>query len=170
MNTAHHPATAPSIGATTTTVTDAHELILTRSFEAPLELVWDIWTDPNLIPNFWGPREHSNELLEWNLEPGGTWRIVTTLASGGTVDFHGEFLRIERPSLLEWTFGFDETPPLPETLYLDEQNGVTTMRSVSAYPTREILDMVLASGMEKGAAEMHDRFAELLAARLDIRS
>ncbi len=166
MTTSTAPTTPPSLGRTVTTTPDDTSIVMTRSFEAPRELVFDMWTDRELVAEFWGPAKHRNEVLEWDLRPGGAWRVLTHVADGGTVDFHGEFLRVERPSLIEWTFGFDDTPPGPETLFLDEEDGITTMRTLSCYPSREIRDLVLGSGMETGAAEMHDRFAALLARRL----
>lgn len=160
------PSTPQSVGRTVTSLPDDRTIVMTRSFEAPRELVWDLWTDPDLIPDFWGPAEHDNTVQEWDLQVGGKWRIISKFDEGGMVDFHGEFLQIERPSLIEWTFGFDDTPPGPETLYLDEVDGVTTMRSVTVFPNKEIRDMVIGTGMEKGASEMHDRFAKLVAERL----
>lgn len=142
---------------------DDTSIVITRSFEAPRELVWKLWNDPVLIPRFWGPRGHVTEVLEYDLRPGGAWRIVSTLPDGARVDFHGEFVRVERPSLIEWTFGFGDVPPGPETLCLTEQDGITTMRSVSTFPSKEVRDVVLGSGMQSGATEMHDRFDELLA-------
>ena len=87
-----------------------------------------------------------------------------TGAGGLVVDFHGEFLRVEEPSLIEWTFGFDDVPPGPETMHLIETDGgMTLMRSVSTFPSKEVRDAVLGSGMQDGASTMHDRFDELLA-------
>lgn len=158
------PVTPESLGRTTMSTPSETTIVLTRSFRAPRERVFDLWTDPKLIPEFWGPAEHSNVVAEWDFVEGGAWRIISTLAQGGAVDFHGDFIRIERPSLIEWTFGFDDTPGGPEVLFLDEVDGITTMRSVAIFPSQEVRDMVLGTGMESGAAEMHDRFEALLAA------
>jgi uncharacterized protein YndB with AHSA1/START domain len=151
-----------TLGRTEFTTPDDTSIVITRSFDAPRELVWRLWHDPELIPEFWGPAKHRNEVKEWDLRPGGAWRILSHLAEGGTVDFHGEFVRVEAPELVEWTFGFDDVPPGPETLTFTEVDGITTATSVSTFPTKEIRDAVLDSGMQSGATEMHDRFDALL--------
>lgn len=161
MSPAHTP-----LGTTEFTTPDDTSIVITRAFEAPRDLVWRLWNDPALIPEFWGPAKHRNEVMEYDLRPGGRWRIVSYLAEGGQVDFHGEFLRVEPPELVEWTFGFDDVPPGPETMTFTEQDGITTARAVSTFPTKELRDMVLQSGMQDGATEMHDRFAALLARHL----
>ena len=160
------PATPPSLGTTVVSTPDDTSIVITRSFKAPRDLIFDLWNDPELIPEFWGPSTHSNVVEEWDLRPGGAWRIVSTLANGTAIDFHGEFIRVERPSLVEWPFGFNDIPPTPETLFIDEVDGITTMRSLTILPTREIRDMVLGTGMEAGAAESHDRFEVVLARHL----
>lgn len=156
------PCTPESLGHTTLTTPDDTSIVMTRSFEALRERVFDLWTDPTHIPQFWGPARNTVEIMGWDFRPNGEWSVVSTLADGGSVRFHGIFTRIERPHLVEWTFGFNDTPPSPEALFLDERDGITTMRSLQVFPTRDIRDMVLGTGMETGAAEMHDRFAQLL--------
>jgi uncharacterized protein YndB with AHSA1/START domain len=160
--TTYAPDTPASPGRTVVTTPDDTSIVMTRSFEAPRELVFELWTDPDVVPSFWGPAAYTSEVVDWKLRAGGAWRIITTTDSGQKVDFHGTFVRVEQPALIEWTFGFDDVPPSPETLFIDEADGVTTLRSVSVYPDREIRDMVLGTGMEAGAAEMHDRFATVL--------
>lgn len=166
--TTQAPNTPASVGRTVTTTPDDTSIVMTRSFMAPRALVFDLWTDPKLIPDFWGPAIHVNEVKVWDFRVGGKWQIMTATPDGGTVDFHGEFVWIERPAIIEWTFGFDSVPPGPETLFIDEVEGVTTMRSVSTMPSREVRDMVLQGGMEAGAAEMHDCFEAILTQRLGI--
>lgn len=151
-------------GETTLTTPTDTTLVMERHFDAPRELVWRLWNDPALIPNFWGPRDTTARVEEYALEPGGSWRIVNIMGDGREIAFLGEFHWIEQPRLISWTFGFEGMPGEPgvEELHLIEQDGGTLMRTVSYFPTLEVRDSVLGSGMVKGASEMHDRFAELL--------
>src|SRR5436309_8130037 len=67
--------------------TSKRELVSTHIFDAPRELVWKAWTNPNLIPRWWGPRKYSTVVAQMDLLPGRTWRYVQRDADGDDVVF-----------------------------------------------------------------------------------
>jgi uncharacterized protein YndB with AHSA1/START domain len=149
--------------ATVVTTPSDLEIGVTRTFEAPRELVWRLWNDPERIPEFWGPRGTTARVEEYDLRPGGRWRIVNIMADGSEIGFGGEFREVDAPERIVRTFAWDGAPgEVLETLRLDEHDGRTTISSISLFETKEQRDGMLASGMEKGATETHDRFDELL--------
>lgn len=152
-------------GRTTLSAPGEAEIVMTRSFDAPRELVWRLWTDPELIPEFWGPRRLTTTVERFDFRRGGGWRFVSHDADGTDHGFGGEFREVVAPERITWTFVYDGAPDevVVETMELTERNGVTTMIATSRFSTPEGRDAMLRSGMESGAAEMNERFAELLA-------
>src|SRR3989442_14776238 len=76
------------------------ELVATHTFDAPRELVWKAWTDPKLIPNWWGPSRYSTIVDEMDVRPGGGWRVVQRDAEGNEFGFHGQYREVGRPKRL----------------------------------------------------------------------
>jgi uncharacterized protein YndB with AHSA1/START domain len=81
---------------------------------------------------------------------------------GDETTFYGEYLEIQAPERIVWTFNFDDTTGGPETSTFEEHDGRTTIMSRAEFPSKEIRDQVIASGMEGGAAETYDRLDEYL--------
>jgi uncharacterized protein YndB with AHSA1/START domain len=159
------PAGRPATpGQTVVTTPDATTIRTTRSFDAPRALVWRLWNDPDRIPEFWGPRGTTTRVESYDFRVGGRWRIVCIASDGRQDGFGGVFRRIEAPTLVEWTFGYDGFPgqEIVETLELVEDGAVTTMVGTSFFESTEARDGMLDSGMEGGLREMQDRFDELL--------
>jgi uncharacterized protein YndB with AHSA1/START domain len=140
------------------------EIRMTRTFDAPRELVWRLWTDAERIPEFWGWRQAVTTVHAWDLRPGGAWRISSKAPDGAVWKFSGEFREVQPQELLVWTFGYDgmTEEPLVESLRFEEHEGRTTLVSTSSFATQEARDAMLGTGMEQGAAETYDRFEELL--------
>src|SRR5918994_4213918 len=65
---------------TTTIYSDGGDLVFERTFDAPREQVWKAFTDPQLIPRWWGPNETSTEVVEMDVRPGGKWRYISRAA------------------------------------------------------------------------------------------
>ena len=146
------------------------EIVMTRVFDAPRELVFEAHTSCEHLSNWWGPRKYEVIECDVDFRPGGKWRIVHRGSEGNTITFYGEYLEIVRPEKIVWTFGFDDNPGGPETYTFEEHEGKTTITSSATFPTKELRDQVLSSGMEEGAAETYDRldeYLEVLGARAD---
>ena len=138
------------------------EIVMTRDFDAPRDLVFEAHTSCEHMSNWWGPREYGFASCEIDFRTGGTWRIVHRGADGAEVTFFGEYLEIVRPERIVWTFGFNDNPGGPETYTFEEHDGKTTVTSSAVFPSKEMRDWVLGSGMESGAIETYDRLDEYL--------
>ena len=150
---------------TVTTPSDT-EIVMTRSFKAPKELVFEAHTSCEHMKNWWGPRKHEVYECSIDFREGGAWRIVHE-ADGERIEFFGEYTEIDRPNKISWTFGFVQpdgfrSEPGPETVTFEEVDGVTTLTATAYLPSIEVRDMVLNSGMQEGAAETWDRLEEYL--------
>jgi len=140
------------------------ELVTTHTFDAPRELVWKAWTDPKLIPKWWGPSRYSTIVDEMDVRPGGRWRFVQRDAKGNEYGFHGEYREVVPPKRLVGTFEYEGMPGhvLVETATFEEVGGKTKLTQSSLFQSVEDLEGMLASGMEEGAAETMERFTELV--------
>ena len=142
------------------------EIRMTRLFDAPRRLVFEAMTKPEHIRRWWGQLGdgYSVPVCEVDLRPGGNWRFVNRHPHG-EVAFHGEYREIARPGRLVFT---ETMEPHPEpgsivTAAYTEEDGKTRLTATVAYPAPEIRDIVLQSGMERGAAISYDRLEDLLA-------
>jgi len=144
--------------------TSKRELVSTHVFDAPRELVWKAWTNPKLIPRWWGPRKYSTVVEKMDVRPGGTWRFVQRDAEGNEFGFHGEYLEVVPPERIVETFEYEGMPGhvLTESAVFEEVRGKTKVTQKSVFATVEDLEGMLASGMEEGARETIERFAELV--------
>jgi len=147
----------------TTTPSD-REIVMTRVFDAPRDLVFEAHTSCEHMSKWWGPRTYEVVSCEIDFRPGGAWRIAHRGPEGDEIAFFGEYLEIVRPERIVWTFGFEGMPgpPGPETYVFEEREGTTTIRSSAVFSSVEERDAVLGSGMEAGAAETYDRLDEYL--------
>ena len=149
-----------------TTPTD-REVVLTRVFDAPRRLVFDAFTKPELLKRWFGPRGWSLVVCEIDLRVGGAWRFVLRGPDGTEMGMRGVYREITPPERSVHTESFDQFAHAGEsvvTTVLTEEAGKTTLAATVLYPSREVRDAVIGSGMEHGAAESYDKLAELLAA------
>ena len=153
---------------TTTIYSDGTELVFERTFDAPRDQVWKAFTDPEIVPRWWGKRDSTTTVVEMDVRPGGAWRYVSSAPNREDVAFYGEYLEVTPPERIRWTFMFDVEglgpQGGPETHTFVDLGGRTTIRSVGHFDSVESIDGALASGMVGGAIETWDRLAEVLAA------
>ena len=153
-------ANSETFKVTTTSDTD---VCLTRLFDAPRALVFDAMTKPEHIARWWGQlgAGYSVPVCEVDLRVGGKWRFVNRHPKG-EVAFHGEYREITPPDRLVYTELMEPYPDgsLVTTTFVEEA-GKTRVTVVASYPSKAIRDMVLASGMERGAAVSYDRLEEV---------
>jgi uncharacterized protein YndB with AHSA1/START domain len=140
------------------------EMTMTRVFDAPRELVFKAMTDPNLIPKWWGPRDHWTKVDKMDMRPGGTWRFINGDSSGNEYGFHGVYHLIDAPKHVVQTFEFEGAPGhvALETMTLEDLGGRTRLVQHSVFQSVEDRDAMVQSGMQTGATETNDRLAELL--------
>ena len=141
------------------------EIRLTRLFDAPRALVFDAMHTPEHVKQWWGclAEGYSVPVCEIDLRPGGAWRFVNRLPNGKEVAFHGVYREIVRPERVVNTEIFEEYPDVESvvTTILAEEQGKTRLTVTAAYPSVEVRDMVLKSGMDRGAALSYDRLEEV---------
>ncbi|MFL5736976.1 MAG: SRPBCC family protein [Actinomycetota bacterium] len=141
------------------------ELVLTREFDAPRDLVFEAHTSCEHMSKWWGPRRYEVESCEIDFREGGKWRMAHRSSDGGPeFGFHGEYLEIARPEKITWTFEFEGAPGhvAVETVTLEEHDGVTLLTAVSRADSKESLKATVESGMEDGARETYERLQEHL--------
>jgi uncharacterized protein YndB with AHSA1/START domain len=148
-----------------TTPTD-REIVLTRIFDAPRRLVFDAFTKPELLKRWFGPHGWSLVVCEVDLKVGGGFRFVLRGPDGKDMGMRGVYREIVAPERSVHMESFDDYPGESQvTAVFVEQGGKTTLTATVLYPSQEIRDVVIKSGMEHGAAESYDRLADLLASR-----
>jgi uncharacterized protein YndB with AHSA1/START domain len=150
---------------TVTTPSD-HEIRMTRLFDAPRHLVFEAMTKPEHVSRWWGclGDGYSVPVCEIDLRPGGRWRFVNRHPKGEAA-FHGEYREITPPSRLVFTEIFEDFPDTVSVVTTEfaDDNGKTRMTSTVQYPSKDVRDMVIASGMSTGAGISYDRLEDLVA-------
>ncbi|HEY7218335.1 MAG TPA: SRPBCC family protein [Candidatus Binatia bacterium] len=140
------------------------EIVMERIFNAPRKSLFRAYTDPNLIPRWWGPAGCTTLVDRMDVRPGGAWRFVQSGPGGKRYAFRGLYRGIVPPDWLAYTFEFEGTPGqvLLETVTFEESEGQTKVIANALFDSVDYRDGMLKSGMEQGAAESYDRLAELL--------
>ena len=140
------------------------EVVVTRVFDAPRQLVFDALTRPDLIKRWYGP-PGAIEVCESDARPGGTWRFVSKVRNK-LVTQYGVYREVAAPGRFVRTERWEDWDPGETlvTLELTEAAGKTTMVQRMVFPTQEVRDVVLKGGLTpKGTSEFYDRLDALLA-------
>src|ERR1700675_2589990 len=139
------------------------EIVMTRVFDAPRRLVFEAFSKPELLKRWFGPRGWSLVVCEVDLKVGGGFRFVMRGPDGREMGMRGVYREIVPPERSVHMESFDDFPGESQvTAVFVEQGGKTTLTATVLYPSKEVRDAVVKSGMEHGAAESYDRLAELL--------
>src|SRR5437016_3201318 len=158
-------STANSESFKVTTPSD-QEIRMTRLFDAPPRLVFEAMTRPEHVKQWWGRlgEGYSVPVCEIDLRVGGKWRFVNRHPKGEAA-FHGEYREIAPPSRLIFTEIFEAFPDTVSvvTVRLVDEAGQTRFTATVRYPSLEVRDMVIASGMARGAGISYDRLEDLVA-------
>jgi uncharacterized protein YndB with AHSA1/START domain len=144
------------------------ELAMTRVFDAPRSMVFDAWTQPELLRRWLGVfGSWTFAVCEVDLRVGGKYRFVWRGKDGNEMGMGGVYREIVRPERIVCTEKFDdpwyEGDAIDTTTFV-ERGGKTTMTTTVLYASKEIRDAVLKSPMESGVAKSYDKLAEVLAA------
>lgn len=137
--------------------TSDREVVVTRSFDAPIALVFEAWSTPDLFRRWWVPRSMGMTLTgcEMDVRTGGTYRL-----SFDGVDFFGRYLEVTPPSLIVWTNEESGPEGSVTTVTLTETDGATTVVVTERYPSKEALDA--QGGAEAAMDEVFTQLDELL--------
>ena len=138
---------------------------ITREFDAPRDLVFKAYTDPNLLVQWLGPRKYKMTIESWEPRDGGKWRFIHSDDQGNAFGFHGVFHGEQTPDGMLQTFEFEGAPGHVslEKLVLEEHDGKTVVRNHAVYQSIEARNAMIESGMEGGVNDGFDRLDDLLA-------
>jgi uncharacterized protein YndB with AHSA1/START domain len=156
-------ANSDTFKVSTPSDTDIH---MTRLFDAPRQLVFEAMTKPEHVRRWWGciSEGHSVTVCEIDLRVGGAWRFVHRGPEGEYPAFYGVYKEIDAPGRLVYTEIFEPYPDGESlvTQLLTEENGKTRLDLTARYESLAVRDMVIKTGMEKGAAISYDRLEDLV--------
>jgi uncharacterized protein YndB with AHSA1/START domain len=162
----HHMTTNKAAKTKIVAEPGTQQITLTREFDAPRELVYRAYTDPDLLVQWMGPKRLTMTVERHELRDGGRYRYIHYDDNGFEAGFHGVFHG--EPSLVDGvvrTFEFEgySGHVSLETLTLEERDGKTLSRAVSVFQSVADRDGMIASGMESGVNEGMEKLDELLA-------
>jgi uncharacterized protein YndB with AHSA1/START domain len=140
------------------------EVTITRVFNAPRDLVFKAYTDPNLLPQWWGPKGVTTIVEKMDVKFGGAWRYIHRAPGEVEYAFRGVYHEVVPSERLVYTFEFEPMPGhvMLETITFEDQDGQTRLTDKSVFQSVEDRDGMIQSGMESGATESMDRLAALV--------
>lgn len=151
------------------TDTTDRELVFKRSFNAPRELVFEVWTNPNHVVHWWGPTGFTSTIHEMNVKPGGIWRFIMHGPDGTDYPNKIVFREVVKPSLLTYDHGWDvedfnNDPRKFEVTVTFEAKGKTTELTMKmVFKSKEARNQVVEKyGAVEGNKQTMDRLVEYL--------
>lgn len=149
-----------------TTTTEDREIVITRLLKAPRELVFDAWTDPRHLIQWWGPNGFTNTFESIEVKPGGIWKFIMHGPDGADYPNFIKFHEVIKPERISFSHGANENDSHAfETVVTFEQQGnktLLTMRSI--FPTAAVRDKMIK---DVGAIEGGNQTLDRLVAQLD---
>jgi uncharacterized protein YndB with AHSA1/START domain len=150
---------------------EARTMTLTARFDAAIERVWELWSDPRRLERWWGPPDYPATVLEHDLRPGGSVAYLTTGAEG---DRHHGWWRVravDPPRYLEFEDGFGDEAGEPDAALpvtevrvtlAEQDHGGTDMEIVWVFPSLEAMEQMIAMGMDSGLTDAVGQIDALL--------
>ena len=140
------------------------QVTMTRAFDAPRELVFRAFTEPDLLVQWLGPRRLTMEVDRYEVRDGGRWRYVHRDEDGTEYGFHGVFHGDPTPQQMVQTFEFEGAPGHVQldTAKLEDVDGRTVIHMNSVFQSVEARDAMVGSGMAEGVKEGFAQLDELL--------
>ena len=147
------------------TTPSEREIHIVREFDAPRDRVFAAYTDPERIPQWWGPYDTTTIVDVMDVRAGGSWRFIARDADGSETAFRGTYREVTPPERIVQTFEWEGMPGhvSVESATFEDLGDRTRVVTTSTFHTREERDGMIASGMEKGMNETFARLDELLA-------
>ena len=147
-------------------------IVISRTFNGPAHIVFDAWTRADLVKRWWAPSSRASIVsVEADVRVGGGYRYVLQPNKGQRFAFSGTYREVAPPTRLVYTTFFEpkaegvvgpESEAAITTVTFEERDGKTHLVSREMYPSKEVRDMVLASGMESGMRETMDQLDTLV--------
>jgi uncharacterized protein YndB with AHSA1/START domain len=141
------------------------QVLITRDFAAPPDVVYRAWTTPELIKRWWNARRGTVTSAEVDLRVGGQWRYVMTAHGGFEVAFHGEYLEVVPGERIVSTEVYEGAPDAAavNTITFTPAGGGTRLTILIEHTSQENRDLHVGSGMEDGLRDALDLLAEVAA-------
>lgn len=145
---------------------DIPQIVITREFDGPSDLVFRAYTEPELLVRWLGPRDLTLTVDRYDVRDGGRWRYVHHDAEDNEHGFHGVFHGNPSLDAIVQTFEYEGKPGHVklDTVTFEDRHGRTLVRTVSSFQSLEDRDGMIASGMERGVVDSGERLDALLAA------
>jgi uncharacterized protein YndB with AHSA1/START domain len=141
------------------------ELVITRTFNGPARIVFEAWTNPELIQRWWTPKSFGITFIscEVDARTGGTYRFVFSHPDfEEPMAFFGRYVEVTPPSRIVWT-NEESADGALSTLTFEEKDGRTLLILHELYPSKRALDDAMASGSPGGAPEQFELLDQVLA-------
>ena len=143
------------------------EIVITRAVNASARVVFDAWTKPEFVRRWWAPKSRGVTLsrCDADLREGGAYRYVMRRSDGQEMVFSGTYAEFNPHSRLAYTQIFEPMRHMGETsvtVTLDEAAGATKITSIERYPSGQVRDAILATGMESGMRESMEQLENLI--------
>ena len=165
------------MSATSVTQPDDRSVVITRLFDAPRELVWRAWTEPEHMAQWFGPKVFHNPVCEVDLRVGGAWRIVMRAPDGTDYPLKGVYREIVKPERIVSSIDLAEHPgswhamvnpgreplELSWTVTFEDFAGKTRLSVRTDFSTTTLRDAFVKMGMGEGWSESFDKLADLVA-------
>ena len=155
----------PPKNRTTVERKSERELVVTRTFNGPARIVFEAWTKPELLKQWWVPKSFGVSLLscEADVRAGGRYRLVFD-GKPQPMEFYGRYIEVTPHSRLVWTNEEGDDDGAVTTVTFEEKGGKTLLVMHDLYPSKEALDNAIASGSTSGMGETLDQLDEFVVA------
>jgi uncharacterized protein YndB with AHSA1/START domain len=157
-----------SSGTAKVTLPTDDQILITRDFDAPKDLVYKAYTTPDLVKRWWSGKRGQVTSAEIDLRVGGRWRYVMVANEGFEVAFHGEYREIVPNEKIVTTEVYEGVPEeqqpdedVVNTVTFSEADGRTALSVLVQCPSQEVRDTIIDSGMEAGMQEAMDHLEEV---------
>jgi uncharacterized protein YndB with AHSA1/START domain len=141
------------------------ELVVTRTFNGPARIVFEAWSNPELLKRWWAPKSFGISFIscEADVRTGGSYRFVFGHpASGEPMAFFGKYIEVTPPSRIVWTNEEGTEGGAVTTVTFEERGAETLVVMHDLYPSKQALDDAIASGSTSGCTEQFNQLDELL--------
>jgi uncharacterized protein YndB with AHSA1/START domain len=140
------------------------EIAATRVFDAPRDLVWNVWTDPDHIAHWWGPKGFTNTIHTMDVRPGGVWDFIMHGPDG--VDYPNKvtYLEVKKPELLVYDHGEEGEPTyFRVTVTFEDFGGKTKLTMQMLFETAQQRNKVAEKyGAVEGLKQNMEKLGEYL--------
>ena len=142
------------------------EIVQRRTFNASRDLVFEMWTDPNHIAQWWGPDGFTTTVHEMDARPGGVWRFIMHGPDGTDYDNRVSYIEVTKPARLIFTQDSDRDDDPNQfhvTVTFEERNGQTELTMTALFDTPQARDVVIGFGAVELGKQTLNHLADYLA-------